>query len=466
MSGFFNVIYVVAAVLLLFGAAVFVHELGHFLVARWCGLKVLEFAIGFGPKVFGWKRNGIQYSWRAIPAGGYVKLPQMVTSEALEGSADGEPIPPAPPLAKIAVAVAGPFMNIVFGFILAGLIYFVGLPVAVNPPIVGQMDTHSVEYKMGIREGDTVISVDGQMAKSWQDVQLFAALARTNVVAVVTERDHAMATNYLTATVNEAIGLKTLNLDPRDHAVVAEVQADSPAEKAGMKAQDKVISFAGVAVTGQQQLVDLIRKCGGKPCDVVLQRAGKTITVTVTPAFIDAEKKIGRIGAIITNDSTMEYRVMKPGPKPWDLVGDVCNKTIQTFAALLHHKQTGVGAKDLSGPVGILTMLAAWVSTDYRLALNFLVLLNVNLAVINLLPFPVLDGGHIFLALIEKIRRRPINPKFMEYTTAAFAVALISFLLYVTYFDFQRFPLFRAMFKKDIHIEQADQPGPSAPANK
>src|SRR5947199_9346330 len=100
MSGVFNFIYVVAAVLLLFGAAVFVHELGHFLVARRCGMKVLEFAIGFGPKVFGWSRDGIAYSWRGIPAGGYVKLPQMGTSEALEGKAGEEPLPPAPATAK------------------------------------------------------------------------------------------------------------------------------------------------------------------------------------------------------------------------------------------------------------------------------------------------------------------------------------------------------------------------------
>jgi regulator of sigma E protease len=122
MNGVWNIIYVVFAVLVLFGAAVFVHELGHFLVARRCGMKVLEFAIGFGPKVFGWSRDGVAYSWRGIPAGGYVKLPQMVTSEALEGKAGEEPLPPASATAKILVAVAGPVMNLVFAFFLAGVL--------------------------------------------------------------------------------------------------------------------------------------------------------------------------------------------------------------------------------------------------------------------------------------------------------------------------------------------------------
>jgi regulator of sigma E protease len=125
---------------------------------------------------------------------------------------------------------------------------------------------------------------------------------------------------------------------------------------------------------------------------------------------------------------------------------------------LIHSKETGVGAKDLSGPVGILTMLAAQVHTDYRLALKFLVLLNINLALINLLPIPVLDGGHILMSIVEGIRRRPLSAKFQEYTTTAFAVLLISFMLYVTFFDIKRWPLFKSMFRRDTQIELQEKP--------
>ena len=133
-------------------------------------------------------------------------------------------------------------------------------------------------------------------------------------------------------------------------------------------------------------------------------------------------------------------------------------KHSRSFGALIHSRETGVGAKDLSGPVGILAMLANAVNSDYRLALSFLVLLNINLAIINLLPIPVLDGGHILMAIIEKIRRRPLSIKFVEYTTTGFAVLLISFMLYVTFFDIKRFSLFRAMFKSDVQIQQSAQP--------
>src|SRR6266508_2045374 len=139
MSEILNVAYVIVAVVLLFGAAVFVHEFGHFWMARRSGLKVEAFAIGFGPKIFSWTRDGIEYSCRWIPAGGFVKLPQMITSEALEGDSQsaGEKVPPAPPLSKILVAIAGPLMNVIFEVAIAVLLYFVGLRVAVNPSIIG-----------------------------------------------------------------------------------------------------------------------------------------------------------------------------------------------------------------------------------------------------------------------------------------------------------------------------------------
>src|SRR5271154_2508353 len=164
-----NIIYVIVAVMVAFGASIFFHEFGHFWVARKLGMKVEEFAVGFGPKIYSWKRDGIEYSLRWIPAGGFVKLPQMITAEALEGHSD-EPIPPASPLHKILVAFAGPLMNVIFAFAIATVIYFVGLPVAVNPPIIGYIEPNSPEAKLGIQSGDKIISINNQKVNSWQDV--------------------------------------------------------------------------------------------------------------------------------------------------------------------------------------------------------------------------------------------------------------------------------------------------------
>jgi regulator of sigma E protease len=460
-----NVIYVIAAVVFLFGAAIFVHEYGHFWMARRRGLKIERFSIGFGPKICGWQKDGIDYAWRWIPAGGSVVLPQLVLAEALEGkSQSAEPLPPISPWSKILVSFAGPFMNVVFAFVIATFIYFVGLPVPVNPPIIGYVEPGSAEAALGIQEGDVIVQVAGKPIKSWEDVQETTILARTNVLAVVIERNGVRTTYQLTTIISEGFGLKVLNLDPRDHPVIKEVKDGSAAQAAGLQVEDVIVSFAKIPIAGRDQFIKLVQARPGEPTEIMVKRGEGKLTLTITPKLNPATNK-GLIGAQIGNSNKLVYQIQRPGPTPWAQIKRVFEQTVNTFSALLHSKETGVGAKDMSGPIGILAMLAAQVNIDYRLALSFLVLLNVNLAFINLLPFPVLDGGHILLAIIERIRRRPMNVKVLEYAFTAFAVLLISFMLYVTFFDLKRIPLFHALFKRELQIEQPEKmPPPTSPA--
>lgn len=447
-----SLLYVVGTVLLLFGAAIFVHEYGHFWMARRRGMKVEAFAIGFGPKIFGWTRDGVEYSWRLIPAGGFVKLPQMVTSEALEGKHATEPLPEITPLTKILVSVAGPFMNVVFAFVIATVIYFTGLPILVNPPIIGFVEPNSTEAKLGILEGDRIVEVDGRPIRGWMEVQEATGLARTNMLPVVIERNGERNTYNLEAKVNSTFGFKLLNLEPRDHPVVGGVKSGSAAEEAKLQEKDLIIGFAGVPIVNKEQLIKLIRSRGGQVSVIEVKRGDQKLKINITPRQ-DPTSKDGIIGVALTSDLAELYQVQKPGPLPWDQVSEVISKTIKTFSALYHHEQTGVGAKDLSGPVGIFAMLAKWVNTDYRLALSFLVLLNINLAVINMLPLPVLDGGHITMSLFEVITRRRLSVRFQEYATTIFAVLLISFMVYVTFYDIKRLPLFKAFITQETHIE-------------
>lgn len=447
-----SLLYVIGTVLLLFGAAIFVHEYGHFWMARRRGMKVEAFAIGFGPKIFGWTRDGVEYSWRLIPAGGFVKLPQMVTSEALEGKHAAEPLPEITPLTKILVSVAGPFMNVVFAFVIATVIYFTGLPILVNPPIIGFVEPNSTEAKLGILEGDRIVEVDGRPIRGWMEVQEATGLARTNMLPVVIERNGQRNTYNLEAKVNSTFGFKLLNLEPRDHPVVGGVKSGSAAEDAKLQEKDLIIGFAGVPIVNKEQLIKLIRSRGGQVSVIEVKRGDEKLKINITPRQ-DPTTKDGIIGVALTSDLAELYQVQKPGPLPWDQVSEVISKTIKTFSALYHHEQTGVGAKDLSGPVGIFAMLAKWVNTDYRLALSFLVLLNINLAVINMLPLPVLDGGHITMSLFEVITRRRLSVRFQEYATTIFAVLLISFMVYVTFYDIKRLPLFKAFITQETHIE-------------
>jgi regulator of sigma E protease len=456
MSHILNDLYIAAGVVFLFGAAIFVHEFGHFWVALKRGLKVEEFAIGFGPKVFSWNRNGIDYSLRWIPAGGFVKLPQMVTSTAIEGDSNtGQaPVPPAPALSKILVSVAGPAMNVIFAFAIATLIYFVGLPVPVNPPFIGYVDPQSPEGKMGIHEGDRIVAVNGKAVKSWDEICDITILGLTNVFEVTVAHGGASNVYALTAEVNNAMGVKTLNLDPRDHLEVGEINEGSPAALAQVKPQDEIVSLAGAPITSYPELTNLVQARGGKKTPMVVQRGKERLELEVTPTLDSSSKRyiLGIKFAPGRDDYDIEH------PTPWAQVRAVCEQIYGVATALVHSHESGVKAKDLSGPVGIASALALQVNTDYRLALHFLVILNINLAILNMLPIPVLDGGHIAMAILERIRRRPLEVRFVEYVTTVFAVLLISFMLYVTYYDILRIKLIHGLFKRETRIEQPANP--------
>ena len=551
MADILNILYVVAVVFLLFGAAIFVHEFGHFWVALKRGLKVEEFAIGFGPIIWSKTHEGILYSIRAIPAGGFVKLPQMLTSEAIEGKPEGqtegdedsenedseppepvEELPPVSPLSKILVAFAGPLMNVIFAILIAVFIWLVGIPKPINEPVVGYVGEKSKEYKIGARPGDRITNVNGEPIETWQDVVYAVLDSEGETVAVQVQRgeeqrqfdlpagtwsggirrirldnqdllevmsfetpsllgdvgfkpgDVVLSVNgqkaysqyqLLDLLMADAGQMKTVRVARGDQEVelpfetpdVAEVAVEqvvtededglsTPASKADVQAGDVIKSAAGVRVTSTRQLVDIIQAQDNKEFELDLLRGGKRIQVSIIP-------KDNRLGVSLKQDiglvfkpEPIRYSKELAHPSPAAQIGDVLDKIAITFKALGRGKESGVGAKDLSGPVGIFGMLAIQVNHDLRLALSFLVLLNINLAILNLLPVPVLDGGHILLSIIEWIRKEPVSVKIQEWATTAFAALLLCFFVYVTFADVKRVPLLHDIFNRDT--EKVEQP--------
>ena len=551
MADILNIIYVVAVVFLLFGAAIFVHEFGHFWVALKRGLKVEEFAIGFGPIIWSKTHEGILYSIRAIPAGGFVKLPQMLTSEAIEGKPEGqtegdedsenedseppepvEELPPVSPLSKILVAFAGPLMNVIFAILIAVFIWLVGIPKPINEPVVGYVGEKSAEYKIGARPGDRITNVNGEPIETWQDVVYAVLDSEGETVAVQVQRgeeqrqfdlpagtwsggirrirldnqdllevmsfetpsllgdvgfkpgDVVLSVNgqkaysqyqLLDLLMADAGQMKTVRVARGDQEVelpfetpdVAGVAVEqvvtededglsTPASKADVQAGDVIKSAAGVRVTSTRQLVDIIQAQDNKEFELDLLRGDKGIQVSITP-------KDNRLGVALKQDiglvfkpEPIRYSKELAHPSPAAQIGDVLDKIAITFKALGRGKESGVGAKDLSGPVGIFGMLAIQVNHDLRLALSFLVLLNINLAILNLLPVPVLDGGHILLSIIEWIRKEPVSVKIQEWATTAFAALLLCFFVYVTFADVKRVPLLHDIFNRDT--EKVEQP--------
>jgi regulator of sigma E protease len=559
MEGILTYIYVGVVVLLLFGAAIFVHEFGHFWVALKRGLKVEEFAIGFGPVLWSKEVDGILYSIRWIPAGGFVKLPQMLTSEAIEGKAENEggdedeaapepeELPPVSPLSKILVAFAGPLMNVLFAIVIAVFLWGVGIPKQVNDPVIGYVGKSSDEYALGVRPGDVVQSINGQQVESWHDV-IYAVLDSSGpTVKAELLRGKEKLTVDLPADTWDG-GIRRLHLDNHDQLAVASVEKKSllfpvgfeqndsilkvndvqpfsqyhfvdllmespgaektitvrrkgnlerltfttpeqagvsvglipepehgtwdlilsklgkdlkplektPAMKAGIKEDDIIHKVNGQRITSTRHLVDIIQANGDQEMTIELIRDSKTKTITATP-------KDKRLGIALEHDlglfflpEAIKYGQTLAHPNPAEQFGDVLYKVGITFKALSRGSESGVGAKDLSGPIGIFGMLAIQVKHDLRLALSFLVLLNINLAILNLLPVPVLDGGHILMSLIEWIRKKPVSVRLQEYATTVFAVVLITFFLYVTFADVKRVPLLHDIFQRETQTEPSE----------
>lgn len=432
-------VYPALLVLFFFGVTIFIHELGHFLVAKRRGMKIERFSIGFGPKIWSRTRDGIDYRISWIPFGGYVALPQMMPMEAIEGKSESpaEPLPPALPSSKILVAMAGPVMNILFAILLASLVYWLGLPTPINPSVVGWVEPGSREEQLGIRAGDRVMQINEQPVKTWDEMFMTVALSREPGVRVVIERAGKRQQYLLEAEPNKVLGVKMLNLFPEGRPFAASIISDSPAARAGIEAGDKFLSVEGVPVSTGDQLRDLVGKRANLPTSVRVMRRGRIVTIAVTPEYNEKDKA-GRMGVQL--DDEIEYQLMRPGPTPWQQFSDTFDQIGKTIGGLIHYKQTGIGVRAISGPVGI---VHGW---WYQIARGgvmrgvwFAVILNVSLAVFNLLPIPVLDGGHIVFATIEAVMRKPVNPRLAHSMATVCALLLISFMLYVTFFDIQRF---------------------------
>ena len=429
-------VYPAVLVLFFFGLTIFIHELGHFLAARRCGMKVERFSIGFGPAIGKWTRHGIEYRLSWLPFGGYVSLPQMAPMEALEGktATKAEELPAASPGSKIFVALAGPLMNGLLAAVLACVLWVCGMPS--NTTVVGWVDRGSPEELKGIQAGDRIVQVNEQPVKTWSEVMEAVAFSRQPTVSVMIDRAGERRSFDLETKLNEKFNVKTLDLYPRERPFVRRVLRGKPAERAGLRVRDRFISVEGVPIYSAQQLIALIGERADQPTELKLLRDGLPITVTAVPAFDTAAKK-GRIGVELDD----ELEIVRPGPTPLEQGRDVVASMVRMGRALVHHKETGIGVSSISGPVGIsFFWWYAIVGSGILMGVKIAVLLNLNLGILNLLPIPVLDGGHIVFSMVEAILRRPLNARFVQVSQTTFAALLISFMLYVTVFsDLRRF---------------------------
>jgi regulator of sigma E protease len=463
-------IFVFLEVLLLFNLLIFVHELGHFLAARWRGLKIDRFAIWFGKPIWKTKLNGVEYALGTIPAGGYVSLPQMATMEAIEGKGEssGQPLPQISALDKIIVAFAGPLFSFLLALAFAAVVMVVGRPVseAETTTTIGYVEKDGPADKAGLRAGDRILEIDGQPVSKFSgmgDSVMWRIVTSTgDTVSIKVEREGKTLT-FNPAPMKEKTefwqrkSLRQIKVGPAESSIIAEVVANSPAAAAGLKRGDQVLSVNGTRIYSFAAVADLIEAHPNEKLTLGIEREGKLCTLTLVPEKpISPPNERPRIG--IVWDANGKTSLAHPGA--FEQVDASVTAMFETFGALFARK-SDIKPQHLGGAVKIMDVYYRLFSSEqgWRLAIWFSVLMNVNLALLNMLPIPVLDGGHILLAMIEGVRRKPISARIIGVVQTCCAVALILFMVYIAFYDVQDLPWKRNK-DKPVDVKFA----PKAPA--
>jgi regulator of sigma E protease len=449
-----RLIVVLLEVLILFNLLIVVHELGHFLAARWRGLYIEKFGVWFGKPL--WKKtiNGVQYSLGSLPFGGFVALPQLAPMDIIEGKADLDRarLPKISALDKIIVAVAGPLFSLLLALCFAVIVWAVGHPVseADSTTVIGYVTPDSPAQKVGLQPGDRILSIDGKPVRRFMgmndSVSWDVVRSEGKKIAVKFQRDGKVQTVSVEPYKAETRGwrrksVRQLLVYPAETPIIAKVEANTPAATAGLRSGDIIHGFNQTPIYHPIALLEYINKHPNEELVLQVERGGSRLDVPVKPTLLPTAGEMKpRIG--IQWDSTGIVSIQHPNPI--EQVYNSVTSTLNTIGAVASPK-SDVKLQHLSGPVGIWNIYLRLFEAEggWKLALWFSVILNVNLAILNMLPIPVLDGGHIVLALIESVRRKPVNMRVLEVVQTSCAVVIIGYMLYITFFDVQDLPFVR-----------------------
>ncbi|HMG06055.1 MAG TPA: RIP metalloprotease RseP [Chthoniobacterales bacterium] len=464
-----RVLFILLEVVVLFNLLIVVHELGHFLAARWRGLFIEKFGVWFGKPL--WKKtiNGVQYSLGSIPFGGFVALPQLAPMDIIEGKADVDraKLPPISALDKIIVAVAGPLFSLLLALFFACVVWAVGHPVSESDltTVIGYVEKDSPAEKAGLLPGDKILEVDGKPVTRFSgmnDSVVWNVLrSEEPTVPFKIERGGKVLTVSVTPIKSVTSGwrrksVRQVMILPAQTALIDKVQPDTPAAAAGLKHGDVVTGFNGTRIYHPVALAEFIEAHPNEPVVLQVNRDGAVSEVTVQPKILKGEKT-ARIGIQWEANGRMSVA----HPQPLEQVYNSVTSTINTISAVASPK-SDVKLQHLSGPIGIGRIYYLLFQSDngWQLALWFSVILNVNLAILNMLPIPVLDGGHIVLAIIESFRRKPVNIRILEVIQTGCAVLIIGYMLYVTFYDAQDLPFIRNKLDKMDSQSAPAKPSP------
>jgi regulator of sigma E protease len=440
------------------GILILIHELGHFFVARLCGVGVERFSIGFGPVLLRWRGKETEYVLSAIPMGGYVKM--MGEENPLEGGAalpfDAQKAFALKPLwARFLIVFAGPGMNFVLAAVIfAAVLATVGRPVW--PAAVGKVADGSPAGVAGLRTGDVIAAVNGRPISYWEDFE--RAVADSNGRPLSLRVRRAEAEQALTITPRRKAVTDPIFKESRETwdigagaqliPQISSVAMDSPAARAGLQPGDVVVAVAGQPVYTPEDLVEAIRTRPGQPFDLTLERDGKRFVRSITPDAAKDKTPTGDeivVGKIQAGIATKAVRFEPYNPvyavgygmqRTWDM-------TVLTVKGLWKLVSRQIDSSNIGGPIQIATEAGRQAKEGVGSLALFTAIISVNLAVLNLLPVPMLDGGHLFFFLIEAVLGHPLSLKKREAAQQVGFVLLMLLMVYALWNDLNRIGAFK-----------------------
>ena len=460
--------------ILALGICVFIHEFGHFIAAKKRGLIADRFSIGFGPRLFGWHHKGTDFRISLLPLGGYVSLPQLADMGRLEGGEN--PYKDLPPITygdKMIVAVMGAVFNLIFAFLITLVLWGVGREVIKSTTIgtVAQtivnsdgITVPSPAQQAGLQSGDTILSVDGNLVSDWWDYMntLATGVGRSSdgrpqsIIEIQRDQETLTFTTYPELISSErmrALGILP-QTDSNSAPIVLRLEPNMPAYQAGLQIQDRLIALDGEPITSGAFLKTYLTKNQNRSIDVTVKRNGQNLILPIKPRIkTEAGETEPRFGFAYDYD----YKVQRIHEDPITQLAGFVQTMQRTLYALLN-TNSDVGLKNMSGPVGIIHGLNIMARQGWVDFIWFLALINVNLAIFNLLPIPVLDGGHMLFATLSKILRRPLPISIMVNLQTAFVSLLLLFIVYVTFFDLRRIKLIPTPEETPASIEATEAP--------
>lgn len=427
----------ILAFVFVLGVLIFVHELGHFVMARRVGVRVLKFSLGFGPRLVGFKRGDTEYVISAVPLGGYVKMAGENPDDARSGREDE--FLSKSKWQRFQILIMGPLMNLVLAVVVTAGVLMTGAEIPAfqsKPPVIGQVTPNTPAAKAGIQPGDLVLSVAGREVPTWEQFLIAIATRASRETELVILRDGKELPVKVTPEPQTRYEVGDIGVLPNSHPHVGSILPGSPAERAGFKIGDVILKVDGVPINAPPQLIEQISNKANTKIVLTVVRDGAELDVPVTP---ELNGNVGRIGINITEDVIR----IKPGPVEAVRMSlarnyDQASLIFMTIGQLIKRETS---TRQLMGPLAIAQLSGESAQQGWASLFALMASISLNLGLLNLLPIPVLDGGHIFIMALEGLARRDFSLKVKEKMFLAGFAVLLMLMVTVIYNDLTRIPL-------------------------